>query len=132
MSPEEILKLFNEFPGEVQGPDIAVKIASVEKAYLMRVLGDIGYEPAAEAIFKYIQEVRLTTERTAGISALGKLGYTPAIDFIKREKDHMQNWLHKYKHHSRVKGVVVARQLFYAARTALMELTMLKAKSEES
>ncbi len=109
-------------PEPIEGSGLEIEILTVKREAIIRNLGDMGYKPAAEAIFDYTRKVRLTTEMTAGFYALGKLGYTPARAFIEEELSRRELWLRRYQNHLRARGVDLVYNQIRVGKQALQKI----------
>ena len=122
-TPEELLEEFRAMPDiDVNRSDIEVKVLTTKRAEIISQLADFGYKPAGPFIFDYLQRVRLTTEKTAAIAALGRLGYTEAIPYIERDVELSERWYNQRYKNRNPKGLDLIYEKIVAGREALVKL----------
>lgn len=122
--PKRLLRALKSVPAPLEeGPPLALRFGTIERAPLLRALGKSSYADAAPGIFDYTKRTRLNSERIAGIEALGNLGYKKAIPFIRTELEQAErmNAVMQY-HPSRAEAKEIWIKKFRAAKEALKKL----------
>ena len=95
--PEKLLNYFKSLPKPTDERKIESMVLTMNWEQLLKRFADLGYHEAGEELLKYAQETDLTSEKTACVYVLGKLGYDPARGFIEKTLDQSCRSYNKYK-----------------------------------
>jgi hypothetical protein len=129
---QRLLGEFNKIPIiDPHQSDIAIRTLTARRAPLIKQLADLDYKPAASYIFDYLQKTRLTTEVTASIEALGRLGYVEAIPFIRSRLEGAKRWYNAFSSNARAKSTGLIKEQINVAQTALDSLVAIQQSSRQ-